>query len=934
MSPLADEHRAWLEARYRAAGITPPRFRWVRRDAPGSGAPAPSGALLVEDRELRLFLLVLDLDGYPAPEALGARVREDLHNAWDLRSRCLPAQGPGLPGADAAWRVAVHWLGEASQESAWRAAILYIRQEGALLEEIAVDATFRGPEENLDLCLARTGFPSLLLTTRQVFRKDARELELWANADGRVRAVMADLDAAFKDPRAKAVAGELQVLARSGVPERGPLPSGPPRPLSALSVENVRGVGSLTLEPWPGGRPVQAWVVAGPNASGKSSLAEAAALRAFGASQGLCAYLRDPDVTRARNAQGYLSRYLAPVDGGTPRCGLEGGPAPLVPALDLDLALEAWAEADGTLVAQSGAARFLDIPGNELGARMARGFSALATRLEAHLEAGRKGADESRTALARRHGIGATTRLQATFREKIARSCLAAAAPPPPPAALEFLACRAVLPGEDGRDAAALQAAWSPAGSVDRFVQRLQHLETGAQAEMEVALLPMFEAEAERGARLRELRGRCGARVKALPFPPLGLAAQAGTWVDWLARMPRTPGPEAPGPVPAAPELAALLAERTALADQGRRSRPLRDHLEQALAFIREHWRERHPQDCPTCGTRLAAPVEETAAALLADAERQLAAQREEYAALTRRIRDLEQRGSEPGCPVNPETRRQLQAVAEALLGTGVSVEALLREPATRVALERLLAWAEAPPAPEAPPPAPAAATASAAGSILAGWREAERVLAEPEAWDRVAKEVTARLARVVGEHLPATLEALWRELAACLSSAPWLLPAQPRFQPRTLRGANRVDVVLEARDQEPRLARHLLNDAQRNTLGLAWTFCQHLVRGRFRHAWMLLDDPAQDMDQAAYRAFCRFLAALLGLYRAEGRPFTLVLLLGQQDRALDAARETGEGLILLGWTGRQEDATVRRVALFGEGVRSPQPEDLFGQAG
>ena len=92
----------------------------------------------------------------------------------------------------------------------------------------------------------------------------------------------------------------------------------------------------------------------------------------------------------------------------------------------------------------------------------------------------------------------------------------------------------------------------------------------------------------------------------------------------------------------------------------------------------------------------------------------------------------------------------------------------------------------------------------------------------------------------------------------------------------------------------------------------------------------MLLDDPAQDMDQSAFRALCRFLATLLGLYDAAGRPFTLILLLNQEDRAMDAARATGHGLILLGWTGRQEDATLRRIERFGEGVRSQQPGDLF----
>lgn len=582
----------------------------------------------------------------------------------------------------------------------------------------------------------------------------------------------------------------------------------------------------------------------------------------------------------------------------------------------------------GTLSAQDGPAGFLDTPGDELGARMARSFSGLATRLGAHVEAGRAAAGEARTALARKHGISGATRLAATFQEKIARGALSAALLRLPPVPADFLACRAALPG--GGAAAALLEAWAAGKRLGSTMLLVLEPGNRGRTELEVALQFLFQEQQGRCRALLEYLAGFRAQVGSLPAPPLGLAGPAAAWAEWLSSHPVP----AAAPTPAAsPELGRLLAERAAVAEEGRRARPVRDHLEAALGFIRSHWRE-HPLNCPTCGSRLPEAVEGTVAGLLAAAEGRLAAQREAYAALTGRIRQLEQgpAGTGPSCPVAPETRRQLQAVAAALLGPEVSAEALLRDPATQGAFGKMLGYAETPPGLDLAVPDAAAGAAACAGAILEGWREADAALAEPEAWERVGKELTRRLAGVVGQHLPATLEALWREIAGCLSPAPWLLPAPARFRPRTLRGANRVEVVLEAPDGE-RLARHLLNDAQRGTLGLAWTFCQHLVRARFRHAWMLLDDPAQAMDQPAFRALCRFLATLLSLYDHAGQAFTLVLLLNQEDRAVDAARETGQGLILLGWTGRQEDAAVQRVAIFGEGVRSPQPGDLFPRA-
>jgi hypothetical protein len=54
----------------------------------------------------------------------------------------------------------------------------------------------------------------------------------------------------------------------------------------------------------------------------------------------------------------------------------------------------------------------------------------------------------------------------------------------------------------------------------------------------------------------------------------------------------RPPLTLAPPPVLPPAERAGLLAERAALAEDGKRTRPHRDHLEATLAFIRAHWQQ------------------------------------------------------------------------------------------------------------------------------------------------------------------------------------------------------------------------------------------------------------------------------------------------------------------------------------------------------
>lgn len=908
---MLQDVRNWIEARCRRDGTGAPGFRWVDREDPRRSAPVGQGVLVAEDRELRLLLVLADLPETRDPEAAALRIRTDLAGARELAGQCMPGEGPGLPGGAEAWRVALHWVGSAEQEAVWRASLLAVRQEGPLLEALSVNGTFLEPGEAIGEALDRTGIPVLLLAARAALRRDAGAARAWAGADARVREAVLALEAGLASPRAKAIARELAAVARAHAEAPAPAPA-PPRRLGRIRVERVRGIRDLTLEPWPGLRPVQAWVVSGPNGSGKSSLAEAVALRAFGSSPGLVRWLGDPDVTKGRTPVGYVERCLRPLGGGEPRCAFDGDEGRIEPAPDLATALEGLAEMEGTINGQGGPMAFLQAPGDELGARMARSFSALAVRLEARAAEGRAAAGEARAALARRHGISASTKLAASFREKIAAAEAARARPTLPPAARAFLACRAGLPGPEGPRASALLAAWDAAPEPP-----LAALLRLSPPDLEGALRPWLEGEARRAADTAAFLDAFRETARPLALPP-GLDALLPAWAAWLETASAAPPPRSP-------EVDRLLAERAAVQAEGTRTRPRHDHLEQALAFIRNHWGPDHPRECPTCGSHLDRPAQETVSALLAAAAAQLQAQREAYGALTRRLKELEETPAR-ACPVPAEALRHLEAAA-GLLGAGA--EALARDPRTREPFAAFLAFAAAPPTMEAPE----VVTAACAAAIARDWAEAEEILAEPEAWDQVAKALTERLASVVAAHLPATVEGLWLELAACLSPAPWLLPAQPRFQARTVRGANRVDVVLDAPDGEPRLARHLLNAAQGATLGLAWTFCQHLVASRFRHAWILLDDPDQDMDQPAFRAFCRFLASFMGLCEAAALPFTAVLFLHQEERALEAARETGQGLVVLGWTACQEDATARRVTLFGEGVRSPQPADIWTEA-
>ena len=129
----------------------------------------------------------------------------------------------------------------------------------------------------------------------------------------------------------------------------------------------------------------------------------------------------------------------------------------------------------------------------------------------------------------------------------------------------------------------------------------------------------------------------------------------------------------------------------------------------------------------------------------------------------------------------------------------------------------------------------------------------------------------------------------------------------------------------------QDRLARYILNQAETHLLGLGWFFTKYLTHGRFRCRFLVMDDPAQQLDQTNYRDLCRFWRALVRLHAIRQIPLRLVLFLHQEDRALDAARATRGAVDLLGWAPEQEGA-LRELELFAPGTLPATPRAWFEQ--
>lgn len=962
MNTLLSDCQQWLIDRYASASIgfnqdSGPRWRVVSRDSLTDSATAGQRAAgVVEDGEIGLLLYLLPLAENAT--SVTEQVAEDINLALKLRSQLLPrysgSESPDDTSDDplGTWRVCLHWLVPTNFDSKWRDAIMLARQQSGAFDEVAVDAIFLGNGENVRAALDRHGLPRLLLSTRQVFALGALEVENWKSADEDVRGALAGFADGFSRPTEKAIAEEIERKADAYAAGRASPTEQTPTELKSIEIENFRSIGRLKLDGSPGrggDHKARTWIVFGPNGTGKTSLAEAISIATEGSSTRFQSFLDNKDVVKEKSAKGYVQNYLSPKNGSgrgaEPRIAIAPhGMLPVSQRLvgNLDEANAAMARIEGAVGDQEESREFARLSSAELAARVASSFSTLSRELSNHLDNGYDAVHAKRSAFNKDFGLNAIAKKRDTIFARIGERKLAEALARPAAGLLDYLRVRSKLGGNEGRIAETVLAEWDDIDNALRsqgeMLARLAALISTNEKSMADALRPFVTSFATRLVQTRTLLQSLNEQTADLSGELPDLLQSARAWGEWLAR-PATPPSSEPGAA-AAPlnrRLAEALEARNKIEAQGQATRKRLEHLVSALQYV-TLWEKDHPDTCPTCATQLTdrGGIRKVAQELHDEVEVKLGEIRAEYQTRSQEIRTIEAQLKALGqnqCPVPEPTRNRLNDILTRVADQPFDAGAWLGVPERRGVIERLLAHMATPPAEPAElnHDGQAKVLADVSTAIATKWREADQISEEPDAWESVRKAFQDLTQRIITAHLPNTLERVWWEIAANLTSAPWLLPARPSFQLEIRRGDQRVYLTAG----ENTLVRYLLNNAEQHILGLAWTFTRFMVDSRFRHAWLILDDPAQEMDQPTFRELTRFLATLLRLHEHTARPFTLLLLLHQEERALDAARETDSGLYMLGWTRRQtefpgESNTVRRMRINGPGFHSPQARVLF----
>lgn len=923
--------KQYLESRYRTAlnlqsgfakqvGEDGPAWLWVTIDDIFHASAQESGIAALVDPEIGTLLYFVEYgkEQQIVPlvvKALSVRSRL-LFGGNDPRRESAPRDSRG------SWRVALYWLiGSEGLLDQWQRQMALLRAEAPHMEEIPMDcvANLAGDWQST---FQDHGFPRLLLQSRKVLRiKNRVDVERWSAADSQVEAALQGFAKKFSDRTQKELAGtveqELQRLKDAGKGQKTAIGK-TASSLKRLGVKNFRNIRDANLE--LGADRVSCSVITGPNGSGKSTLFEVISLATFGSSSRYLEYLRDKDVG-TRTPEDYIKKYVRNVENpqwADPALILDGIPTAVGLPRSESEAVEIDRLSEGSLFSQERSARFCQRSASDLAAEVLRGYSDIANGLQWYVDDEYQKANRGRQDLLRSLSLSANITKVDTAHLRVALKRLEAAIPYATTSLVAWLSIASrdyqdLLPPADGT-----LKMWQ------RWNDEKRKTDVAKQC---VAVLEQSLAEdavstwiGEYSRCVEETLKMFGGHVsdaKKLVQADSKVLDDLRLWGRWAeGQVVGAISAKSSEVTEARKQLADASKRQALVVKRGTIMRGRIDHLNSVKATVVPGWLEEHGATCITCNTDLKARggLLNVMEALLGEAASERARLEDEYKKSAALIRELNERLAKLGIaehPLEEHRRDELVRAFSPFLVDGMTLSAMLTNEGARERLIGLLNHLKV--APPLPPKIEVTIANEIAKEIIQKCIDVSVTFNAPNNWAAIRKRVAESLGETVKSHLPNTLESLWLECVLNLTSAPWMLRQRPTFHVKTQRNDQSLTIRV-GKDEEGPLARHILNQAEVHILGLSWFFVRYCLHGRFNSPYMVLDDPAQEMDQTTYRDLCRLLETYVRVHRAQDTPLNLVLMFHQEDRALDAARALNATLTSLSWADVQTAETIRNL--------------------
>ncbi len=891
---------------------------------------------------------------YIIPYVKDQDIKAKVTNALRIRSELLPDSNPGpdnkILDEAGSWRVILCWLLESSERDIWITSISSLRKDTAYLEEIPVDFIARDHDDPWNSSFETYGFPRLLFQTRKALAMSCIEDSFkWVSADETVKRIVQDFPDKFSDSDQILYAKEIQEKAslyKSSQGEDEPVSVPEPMRLESIAVRNFRNINNIELR-YPTDT-ANSIILHGPNGTGKSSIFEAISLRVFGTSSRFDRFLQDKDIKVHDKARKYIDEYVKPIKGtGTSlSVSLNGEKSELELVTDIEEARILLSNMNGTLISQEHSAKFSELSSSDLAAEVLGGYSDLSNILREHIQSRYDEVNNKRQNFLSQYDLKLNIKLKKTARNRIAQRIVKNEISPATPALIDWIKKIVDSSHEEIDGINVLCNKWikwnesstpakdaEGANSIEAVREIIsEHLTEYSNLFKKTTIwISNFQEDYLSG--IKDASGIGEDHFSEL-VDASHIIEKINIWGKWLeSQKDRAEEMSQQELKKMEQELKTQKQKQEEIIRNGKILRTRLDHHKN-LDEILDGWIKEHPNECITCGTDLTerngliAVIDNLKE--LAKAERQkLLSQNED---ISKKISELQKeydKYAQVAHPLSPDDRTNVMKPFLWFLKDEATFSEYVKNSENREKIISLLnRMLQVPKIQE--PQNIEEESSRIAEKIISGFNEYDVVSKSPDDWDRIRKTYMEEAGSIVKDHLPKYLGALWSELALNLTPATWLLPGKFTFSIETQARGHKVSINTE----DGHLAKYLFNQAEIHTLGIGWFFARYLTHGRFYYNFIVMDDPAQEMDQATYRDICRLWETIIRLHRTHDMPLSLLIMLHQESRAMDAARATNGQLCVLGWDKQQQDTvqqqTVKYVKLIGDQFKPVKPTKIY----
>ena len=780
---------------------------------------------------------------------------------------------------------------ETDLETNWRTAIAGIRKESGFSEEIGLDAILFKESEDVAVACKRHGLPQLLLQTRRLLNFSWTEMPNWLSANIKVVEMLKEFPGQFVgDTEVHRLASQL-VQDASNIETPDQEISGVAPVIAALEdieIRNFRNIEHCHLSfPKDADKNTQAHIVFGPNGTGKTSIFEALCLAVGGVSNTFADYLDDQDIeSRKRN---YSASVLSPLarSSASPQVILNGAEK-TIGLLEKQQAQTDWRNLEGSFQAQEDSRKFLEADGESLAQRILKGYSSLAEEVLKLAETREQMAKDEKSKWLKSHNLSSAITRRDTRAQRLIEGEIQKEAWSPAQSLLDWLETTTRFFPELGPEGQHLAARWRR--WQDGQGQCIENMSEGIlRNEVTIIRQVLNSRLTERNTLLADTRilvNRAVTFIEPLRERMQGVEKELDAWGEWLTQqISQTNSSSSEEQKQLGQQIELMRKSLGELRRQFAFERKHAAHLAKLKTEFLDEWIKEQPETCPTCGQDHPDGIDHVVDRINQSVESRLKDYEQRGRQLAAKLTEMEAKITSYGiCPVNEQRQSELQALLQPFY-TDITVQTLLTDSIKRASLKNSIKVAQRLPLVSEAIVEVDEVVRQVAERCISLDAEAERLWPLPEYWTKIVKALRGECDVIVEKHLPDTLQMLWWEITLALTSARWNLAAIPIFQIKGRRNTQKLIIGVEQRLETP--ARYLFNQAERHIMGLAWFFTRYLTHGRFHRAFIVLDDPAQEMDQTTFRSFSRFVQALLRLQHKKNARLDMLLFLHQEDRAL-----------------------------------------------